>query len=92
MSLLDIIKSDELKANDQIYQFLIEGGHFQDNFLSLTSENQAILYQKKNLYREALKKQAILTYMLDNTNYSTFKNVLSAINYYNDLSASLKKS
>jgi len=30
--------------------------------------------------------------MLDNTNYSTFKNVLSAINYYNDLSASLKKS
>ena len=56
MSLLDIIKSDELKANDQIYQFLITGGHFQDNFLSLTSENQAILYQKKNLYREALKK------------------------------------
>jgi hypothetical protein len=26
--LLDIIKSDEFKMNDQIYQYLVQGGHF----------------------------------------------------------------
>ena len=58
--------------------------------MSLTKSEESNLKQKKNLYREALKKSAYLTYMLMRVDAQEIKNVLAVYLKYTEFSKTAK--